>query len=731
MGWLQVLEKETGTETKSLLEKHILVIDDNADIAETIKEYLTQNGFRVYVANSGEDGLRIFEQKRPRILIVDLKMPGMSGLEVLKKIRQQDEETEIIILTAFKDTSSIIEALRHRASDFIIKPVELETLKLTVEKSLRRLELQEQVKAYTSELEKLLQNVRDTKEYLQNILESSPQAIVTYDLAGKILEWNRAAEKITGYNAREVKGKTLKEVLVMVDMLINPALDGVQTTVADVVSQIMTKSGDLRYVNRNAKVLQDARQKALGVIENFYDVTEQVRNDQLLEKRYLQLQTINEIGKKIASCNDLIEIARFVSEKIVQSFFESTQLTIFFYNPESDKLVLEAMSGYNIEKVKSRFPLGTRFEPDEGVIGHVFQTGQAVIAEDVTTLPYFKQGATDETRSEFAFPIRFKERVFGVLNIENIENISLDEADRFMLEAIAEYLGIAKDRIELMERIKKQNIQLENQANALRKALNKVERQKKIIEEQHKKLITDLQKAGEFQKSLLPESLPQFSDVHFGSLYLPSSQLGGDFYDILDIDDRYAALVVADASGHGVAAAMLSAMFKMTLHKYSDQILNPAVVLQKMNKDFCSVLQTGEFFSAFLAILDRKENTLRYANAGHPRPLLYDYQTGTIHELDTEGFLLGIIDLGASFGQREIKLNGQTRLFIYTDGLNEAVNQKEEQFGTERLKQLMIENAANGAEDFIENTRKSLYNYTGSNDFEDDVTILVMDKFGN
>lgn len=728
MGWLQVLEKEDSSKEAINQKKQILVIDDNPDITDTIYEYLSQFGFTVFTANSGDEGLKIFEKKAPKILIVDLKMPGMSGLDVLKKIRQSDEETEVIILTGFKETNAIIEALRHRASDFILKPVELETLKLIVEKSLRRLELLHQVKKYTRELENLLQNVRDTKEYLQNILESSPQAIVTYDLSGKILEWNSAAERITGYSADEVKGKSLKEVLILADILIDPAVEGINAMVRDVVGQIITKSSDVRYINRNAKVLLDSQQKPIGIIENFYDVTEQVHNDQLLEKRYLQLQTINEIGKKIASCNDLSEIAQFASEKLVKSFFESTQLSIFFYKPNLDKLVLEALSGYNIEKIKKHFPVGTTFDIDKGIIGKVFQSGQAIIAEDVTNLPFTAQGLSAETQSEFAFPIRFKDRVFGVLNVENSEKIKLDEADRFLLEAIAEYLGIAKDRIELMDRIKEQNIQLERQANELRKALNKVEKQKRIIEEQHKRLITDLQKAAEFQKSLLPETLPQFEDVQFGALYLPSSQLGGDFYDIINLNDRHAALVIADASGHGVAAAMLSAMFKMTLHKYSAEILNPAVVLEKMNKDFCSVLQTGEFFSAFLAIFDRQENILRFANAGHPRPLLYDYQTGKVEELDTDGFLLGIIDMGVGFSQQEIKLNGKNRLFIYTDGLSEAVNEKEEQFGTQRLKQLMIENAANSANLLIENTRKSLYNYTGSNDFSDDVTILVMDK---
>ncbi len=728
MGWLQVLANEKETVQQVEPTNQVLVVDDNVDITQTIQEYLSHFNYKVFTANSAEKGLQIYKEKKPKILIIDLKMPGLSGLDMLKQIRQHDQETEIIILTAFRDIHDIIDALRHRASDFIIKPVDLETLKLTIEKSKKKLELTEQVKNYTQKLEKLLNDVRNTKEYLQNILINSPQAIVTYDLDGKILEWNAAAEQITGYRAEEVKGKTLKEVLVLSDLLINPLKDGDDGTNQDVVGQIMTKNGDLRYINRRARVLSDAQQNTIGIIENFYDITDQVFSNQLLEKRYLQLQTINEIGKKIASCNDLAEISQFVSDKIVTSFFESSQITIFFYKPELDCLVLEAMSGYNIQKIKNRFPEGARFKIDHGIIGRVFQTGEVFIAEDVSTVPYFDPSLSEETRSEFTFPIKFKDRVYGILNIENIENISLDEADRFMIEAVAEYLGIAKERIALMDQIKMQNVKLEQQAQRIRRTLKKVEKQKKIIEQQHKKLITDLQKASEFQKSLLPETLPKMEDVYLSSYYLPSSQLGGDFYDVINIEDRFLVLIIADASGHGVAAAMLSAMFKMILHKHLTEILNPATVLKKMNADFCSVLQTGEFFSAFIAILDREKNLLKFANAGHPRPLFFDYSTNTVKELDSNGFLLGILAEGVQFEQKEIPLNGKFRLLMFTDGLHEAVNSKDEQFGVERLKTLVIENAQNNAENFIENIKKNLYNYTGSKEFVDDVTLIVMDK---
>jgi PAS domain S-box-containing protein len=726
MGWLQLFQEKAKNEKVKQVHTKILIIDDERDVLNTLTDLLKIHGFLVLRARSAEEGLRLYHEHQPQIIITDLRMPGMSGLELLHEIRKNDDHTEIIVLTAYNDSEMVIDALKNRASDFILKPVDSDTLKLTIDRALERLRLREKIRNYTSQLEELLKNVRVTRDYLQKIVESAPSAIIAYDQNGRITAWNSEAEKLTGYSTEDALGKKLEDIFILEGALISPKAKALQFK--NVVAQIMTRSGELRFISRNANAILDEQGNVVGGIENFFDVTEQIKNDQLLEKRYLQLQTINEIGKKIASCNELQEISQFVSERLVKTFFESSQVSIYFYDPQKDALVLFALSGLNIDRIKNKFPIGMTMNKATGIVGHVFTHGKEIIATDVQKIPFFYQGSLENTHSEFAFPIRFKDRVFGVLNIENIENITLDETDRFMLEAIAEYLGIGKERIELMDKITEQNRQLEIQADKLRKALNEVENQKKIIEGQNKRLLADLQKAAEFQQSLLPEVLPELNDLKLAALYIPSSQLGGDFYDIIEKDGRYLAVILADASGHGVAAAMLSAMFKMTLHKYSDEILKPAVVLEKMNRDFSSILQMGEFFSAFLAVYDRQNKVLHYANAGHPRPLLYNYRTQQITELDTNGFLLGILSDGVEFEQKAMPLNDPTRLMIYTDGMNEAINAREEQFGTPRISNLMKKHIKKSPQDFVQRAKKSLSRFTGSNNFDDDLTIIVVDN---
>ncbi len=732
MGWMKLLEedKEKSHQYDKLKKEDlkVLVIDDEVHITNALGRYLQMENYNVITAQNGRQGFEKYLNEKPHIVITDIKMPGMSGLDLLSKIRENDSDTEVVVITGHGDMDSAVTALKNQASDFISKPIDFDVIVMALERSVDRLSLKQKIKSYTAELEELLRQVNSSKRYMETIVRNSPNAIVSYDHRGKIISWNAEAERITGYNAGESIGKTLSDIFLMEGNLIDFDEEQIdENDLQNVVVQILTRQQELRYISRNANVLRDQDNKIAGGIESFVDITEQVKNDRLLEKRYLQVQMINEVGKKVASSKKLDDLLQFVTEHMVKTFFESSQVVVFIHDPEKKKLILRALAGYRAERVRGKFPVGTEFRDDEGVIGKVFRSGEADIINDVTTCPYFFSASLPEVASEFAFPIRSKDNIYGVLNIENTEQMQLDESDRFLLEAVAEYLGISVERIELLERITQQNQLLEKQAGELREALDKVGAQKEIIEEQNTRLIKDLQKAGDFQKSLLPEKLPEFENIKFAASYTPSSQLGGDLYDIFEVNEDLIGVLVADASGHGVASAMLSAMFKMTLEKHARQITKPAEVLSLMNKDFCQVLQMGEFFTAFYALYDRKRKQLTYGNAGHPKPLLYNYETGEITELDTEGFLLGVMEDGISYEEKSINLAGRYRLLIYTDGVNEAADQDDNQYGNERIVSRLRDGIKQRPDTYLERIRTDVARFTGSDVFEDDVTLVVMD----
>jgi len=720
MGWSQVRKAQNDGQADS--RRKILIIDDDTQVTDMLRRFIGADDYRIFTGNNAAEGLKIYRQQKPQIIFTDVVMPGMSGIELLKTIRKNDEETEIIVLTGYQNLEVAIEALKNRASDFLLKPFEMEMIRLTLRKALERIALREQITENNKELKKLLNQVNYARNYLETIVKNSPDALMTYNSDGIITSWNEEAEHITGYSAAEAIGKKVEYIFSKEEQLIL-ASAGSETSFKNIIAQILTKDDRLRYISRNANALFNEEKKIIGAIESFLDITDQLTNERLLEKRVLQVHTINEISKIVSRNNDLPEVIQFVLDSLHQTFFESSQLSVFLFNAQKQALDLAGTAGYQRESLD----MSLNVSAAKGLLSRVFRKGKPLICEDISKLKGAKTGIWPEAQSIYIYPIRSGSRTFGLLNIENIEKAKADESDRSMLEAVSEFLGISMDRIELLERITRQNIQLEHQAADLRKALHKVEQQNNIIEKQNTRLIKDLHKAAEFQKSLLPEKLPQFARLKFAAIYIPSSQLGGDFYDVFKMDHNRVGIVLADASGHGVAAAMLSAMFKMTFQKYVSEMAEPAQVFNRLNRDFCKVLQMGEFFTAFYAVFDRRSGKLTYANAAHPRPVLLDYETNTLQELDTNGFLLGVMSDGISYEQKETVLNTRSRLLIYTDGVNESVNAQEEQFGSERIKTCLLKHAQEAPRSYLRHFKKELIRFSGTKNFDDDVSIIVMD----
>jgi sigma-B regulation protein RsbU (phosphoserine phosphatase) len=254
-----------------------------------------------------------------------------------------------------------------------------------------------------------------------------------------------------------------------------------------------------------------------------------------------------------------------------------------------------------------------------------------------------------------------------------------------------------------------------------------VEYQNQIIERQNAPTKNQPNKAGDIRQNLLSQNLPHTKTSKFAALYTPSYKLGGDIYDIFHIDDELTGIVVADASGHDSASAALSKLFKTTLNQYAYIDINPSVVLQKLNADFCKIFSQGEFFTAFYAIYNSRENSLIYSNAAHPRAMLYSYNSGALVELDSDGFLLGVSADNITFESKKIYLDHKQRLFIYTDGVNEASNIDGMMFGVENIKKHFKASLHKSPRPFLEGIEKALKSHTNADTFEDDLTMVVMD----
>jgi serine phosphatase RsbU (regulator of sigma subunit)/anti-anti-sigma regulatory factor len=218
-------------------------------------------------------------------------------------------------------------------------------------------------------------------------------------------------------------------------------------------------------------------------------------------------------------------------------------------------------------------------------------------------------------------------------------------------------------------------IEREDLGRHLKRRVGQLEQLCRILEDQAEAILRDLRRAEVIQRALLPHSPPAIAGYSVSSFYRPGSSVGGDLYDVAAIDDRHVAAYVADATGHGVSAAMLSVLFKQRLRMRDEatgEPLPPRAVLEATNRALLAdVSAPGMFITAAYCLLDVETGSLAVAGAGHPPIQWVHGSGGGATSLDRTGPALGLYS-GAAYREERISLERGDRLLLYTDGLTEG-----------------------------------------------------------
>jgi serine phosphatase RsbU (regulator of sigma subunit) len=237
----------------------------------------------------------------------------------------------------------------------------------------------------------------------------------------------------------------------------------------------------------------------------------------------------------------------------------------------------------------------------------------------------------------------------------------------------------------------------------------------------------ELRVARSIQQASLPKEVPELEGWQITPYYQPAREVGGDFYDFFELDDGRLGLVVGDATGKGVPAALVMASTRSMLRAVAQAFgsSSPGDVLGRVNDALVTDIPPNMFVTCFYAILDPKSATLSYANAGHDLPYLR-HRNGVAEELRARGMPLGLMPT-MSYEEKEIELNAGEAAFFYSDGLVEAHDPQGEMFGFPRLRALV---AGHGEERSLETfLLEELYSFTGEGwEQEDDITLLTLER---
>lgn len=238
------------------------------------------------------------------------------------------------------------------------------------------------------------------------------------------------------------------------------------------------------------------------------------------------------------------------------------------------------------------------------------------------------------------------------------------------------------------------------------------------------RLEEELNLAHTIQENLLPRKMPEFAGCDVKTFHIPTKQVGGDYFDVIKLDENLLCVAIADVSGKGFPAALLMANLQSAFHALIATGMSLVKICERLNNIVYENTDFDKFITFFAAIYKSKDGTLLYVNAGHNYPFLMKSDRSVVR-LDKGGLMLGVMkDVKYETGEEKIK-NGDL-LYLFTDGVNEALNSKGEQFSEERLEKVLGSKSSCDAAEILETVKEEVAAFVKDAPQSDDITQLCV-----
>jgi serine phosphatase RsbU (regulator of sigma subunit) len=419
-----------------------------------------------------------------------------------------------------------------------------------------------------------------------------------------------------------------------------------------------------------------------------------------------------EVGKKLNATLDLGELLQIAAQFVLyQLGFE--RCVALLHDPGTNVFYVKAHDGYYEEASQARV-MGLRFSVDDPLLAPILADSERIIcAEGCDQDDLLAFGQAFEMAEYVAFPMGGEsQQPIGLLVAGNTAKSAAYHphirADSEYVVGLANLVSQVATAIFMRREIQAREQRLKQQARA------------------RERIEQELHVARRIQQASLPEAVPALEGWHISPNYRPAREVGGDFYDFIELRDGRLGLVVGDATGKGVPAALVMSTTLGMLQAVSQTLdsSSPGEVLSRVNETLLARIPSNMFVTCFYAILEPESASLTYANAGHDLPYLH--RNGEAEELRARGMPLGLMPQ-MSYEEKEILLDvGESALF-YSDGLVEAHDPKGEMFGFPRLRALVAEHAEEAA--LGDHLLEELYAFVGEGwEQEDDITLLTLER---
>jgi len=273
---------------------------------------------------------------------------------------------------------------------------------------------------------------------------------------------------------------------------------------------------------------------------------------------------------------------------------------------------------------------------------------------------------------------------------------------------------------EIDEHRKNLELKVQERTEELEKALTDLKVKDDLIQKQ-------LDMASVIQRSILLTKIDDWNELKFAVRYNAMEKIGGDFYDVFQLKDNKIGILIADVSGHGIPAALVTAMAKISFGNAGYLFDSPKRIFQEVNKNIIDHMKTQDYMTCFMAVIDDDYN-VTYSNASHQKAIIYRKETGTVELLDTNGLFIGALEEARdTYEEKTTKLNYGDRLILYTDGIPESQNKNREEYSNDRFEKSILNNKDLELEKFTESIIRDVNSHIGEMGAIDDISLLIVE----
>lgn len=405
------------------------------------------------------------------------------------------------------------------------------------------------------------------------------------------------------------------------------------------------------------------------------------------------LALLYQLSQTFNSSLDLDEVLNRVMDEVITATHAERGF-VMLIEPD-DKLSFRVARGMDQTTIEA-----PQFQVSRSVVERVAQHGEPIITSDAQTDERFNIRQSVMylgLRSILCVPLNLKERLIGVIYVDNrLQAGIFSPADLKLLSAIASNAAVAIENARLYQ-----------------------------LAVEKGRLDQELSMARRVQVSLLPRQMPQIPGWEFIARWKPARQVGGDYYDFIEIENERLGLVIADVTDKGMPAALFMAFTRSIIRGNLDHATSPDAGITRANRLICQESDNGLFVTMFYGQLNLQTGELIYVNAGHNPPVLVAPSQSILTSwLARTGVPLGVEE-GSTYTQESVLLKPGDFIVLYTDGVTEATDANNNLFGVDRLQSVLLENQDRPAPEIAAALEQAIDQFSGPTAPRDDITIVI------